>query len=77
MSAAATKHGLSFAEAMASVETLPLEDQAALVDEVSKRIASARRKEIKQEINGAREEYRRGRVKRGSAATLMAELRAK
>ncbi len=74
---AATKHNLSFAEAMASVETLPLEDQAALVDEVSKRIASARRKEIKQEINAAREDYRRGKVKRGSAANLMAELRSK
>ena len=77
MGANATKHNLSFAEAMASVETLPLEDQAALVDEMSKRIASARRKEIKQEMGEAREDYRHGKVKRGSAANLMAELRAK
>ena len=65
MSTAVLKHRPPFADAMASVETLPLDDQVALVEVVSKRIASARR------------DLRQGKVKRGSAADLMAELRSK
>ena len=65
MSSAMMKHGSPFAEAMASVETLPLEDQAALAEEISKRVASARR------------DYRGGRVKPGSSTDLIAELRSK
>ena len=64
-----------FADALASVEALTVEDQAALVEVVNKRIAVARRKEMVQEIAEARAEYRRGNVKRGSASDLMRELR--
>ena len=66
-----------FANVLASVETLPVEDQAALVEVVNKRIAATRRREMVQEIAEARADYRRGNVKRGSAADLMRELRAK
>ncbi len=66
-----------FADALASVETLPLEDQTALVEVVNKRIAAARRLEIVRKIAGARADYRRGKVKRGSAADLMHDLRGK
>ena len=77
MSTATLKHNSHYAEAIASVETLPLDDQAALVEVVSKRIASARRAEIVREVADARRDYRQGKVKRGSAADLMAELRSK
>lgn len=59
------------------VETLSVDDQVALVEVVNKRIAAARQWEIIQEIAEARSEYRRGKVKRGSAADLMRELRGK
>ena len=63
-----------FADALAAVETLPMEDQVALVDVVNKRIISARRRAMAQEIAEARADYRRGKVKRGSAADMMREL---
>ena len=66
-----------FADALASVETLPVEDQAALVEVVSKRIAASRRREMVREIPEARADYRRRNVKRGSATDLMRELRGK
>ena len=66
-----------FADALASVENLATEDQAALVAVVNKRIAVARRREMVQEIAAARAEYRRGNVKRGTASDLMRELRRK
>ena len=77
MSTAVLKHRPPFADAMASVETMPLGDQVALVEVVSKRIASARRAEMLREAAGARRDLRQGKVKRGSAADLMAELRSK
>jgi hypothetical protein len=57
------------------VETLPVEDQIALIEVVAKRIAAARRREMVGEIAEARVDYRRGKVKRGSATELMRELR--
>ena len=67
----------NFADALAVIETLPVEDQAVLVDVVNKRIAATRRREIVREIADARADYRRGKVKRGSATLLMRELRGK
>jgi hypothetical protein len=66
-----------YSDALASVESLPLEDQTALIEVVNRRIAAARRREMVREITTARADYRSGRVKRGSAAELMRELRGK
>ena len=66
-----------FADALASVETLPVEDQAPLVEVVNRRIAATRRREMVQEIAEARADYRRGNVKHGSSTDLMRELRGK
>ena len=66
-----------FSAALATVETLPAEDQAALVEVVNKRLAAARRAEMVREIAEARADFRRGKVKRGPAADLMRELRGK
>ena len=67
----------TFADVLASVETLPMEDQAALIQVINKRIAATRRRELVEEIAQARAAYRRGNVRRGSAADLMRELRGK
>ena len=48
-----------------------------LVEVVNKRIAATRRREMVREIAEARADYRRGKVKRGSASDLMRELRGK
>ena len=66
-----------FNEVLATVEKLPVEDQATLVEVVNKRIAAARRQEMVREISEARTEHRRGKTKRGSAADVMRELRGK
>jgi hypothetical protein len=66
-----------FSDALACVETLPVEDQTELIQIVNKRIASVRRREMLQEIEAARADYAKGNVKRGSASALMRELRAK
>ena len=66
-----------FAEALACIETMAVEDQTALLEIVNKRIAAARRREMLEEIAAARADYAAGKVKRGSAATIMRELRAK
>ena len=75
MSTTTMKPSSLFASALASVETLPVEDQPALVEVVNKRIAAARRAEIVREVGQARAEHSRGNVKRGSAADVMRELR--
>jgi len=66
-----------FADALTSVETLPVEDQAALVEVVNRRIAATRRREMVQEIAEARADYRCGNVKHGSATDLLREFRGK
>ena len=66
-----------FAEALACVETLPVEDQAALLEVMNKRLAAARRQEMLREIAEARADYRSGKVKRGSAADVMRAIREK
>jgi len=66
-----------FNEVLATVEKLPVADQATLVEVVNKRIAAARRQEMVREISEARAEHRRGKTKRGSAADVMRELRGK
>jgi hypothetical protein len=77
LSAVMNPETAKFADALASVESLAVEDQAVLVEVVSKRIAATRRREMAREISKARADYRRGNVKRGSASDLMRELRGK
>ena len=64
-----------FQMVLASVESLPMDDQAMLADVVTKRVAAKRRRELVKEIGQARHDYRRGKIHRGTAADLMAELR--
>lgn len=76
MSRSATAKSRSgFDRAMETIEQLDLDEQAALVDVVQRRIAEARRAAMVREVAASRRDYRRGKVRRGSAKNLMAELR--
>ena len=65
----------NFADAVATVESLPLDDQEALIEVINKRIIASRRQQLLAEIKEARADYRAGKVQRGSANELMRELR--
>ncbi|MGB6298721.1 MAG: hypothetical protein WBF90_21410 [Rivularia sp. (in: cyanobacteria)] len=61
-------------QALDLVETLEPEEQAILLNIISKRLAQQRRNELIEDIAQARDDYQKGNVKRGSIADLMAEL---
>ena len=69
------KGRVGFDRALETVERLALDEQEALVDVVSHRIAAARRAVLVREVAAARRDYQRGKVRRGTAADLMTELR--
>ena len=66
-----------FQAVLASVESLPTDDQAILADVVTKRVAAKRRRQLVKEIGRARHDYRRGKVQRGTAADFISQLRAR
>ena len=57
-----------------AVESLPLEDQAVLVEVIRMRIAEKERARVMAEAAEARGAYRDGDVRRGSAADLLTEM---
>ena len=65
----------AFDQALSSVSALPADDRQALVEVVNRRLIAERRAALVKEVAAARQDLRRGKVRRGSAAELMAELR--
>jgi len=63
-----------FEVVLESIETLPEEDQAILLELVGRRLAERRRAEIARNIADSRTEYQTGQVHRGTADDLMAEI---
>ena len=63
-----------FQEVIETVEALPPEDQALLIDIIRHRLIQQRRGELAADIAEARDAYRRGKVRRGTAADMMREL---
>ncbi|MFQ4141207.1 hypothetical protein [Chlorogloeopsis sp. ULAP02] len=61
-------------QALDIVEALDPEEQAILVDIISKRLRQQRRNELLKEVTQARQDYQQSNVKRGSVADLMADL---
>lgn len=61
-------------QALDVVEALDPEEQAILVNVISKRLSQQRPNELLKEVAQARDDYQQGNVKRGSVADLMAEL---
>jgi hypothetical protein len=66
-----------FQTVLASVESLPTDDQAILAEVVTKRVAAKRRRQLVKEIGEARHDYRRGKVHRGSAPDFISQLGAR
>jgi len=65
-----------FQKALETIETLPSEQQADLVEIVRRRLAQHRRDEIAASIREAKADHRAGKVKRGTVADLMRDLRS-
>ncbi len=61
-------------QALDLVEALDPEEQAILVNIISKRLSQQRRNDLLKEVAQARKDYQKGNVKRGSVADLMTEL---
>jgi len=56
------------------IETLPEEQRESLIDIVKRRLIEERRDRLAQSIKEARDEYKRGEIKRGTVDDLMHEL---
>ncbi len=63
-----------FQEVIETVETLPPDDQALLIEIIRQRLIQHGRRELAADIAEARQTYQQGKVRRGTAADLMAEL---
>ena len=61
-------------KAIDAVEALEPEEQAMLLDIISKRLSQQRRNDLIIDVEQARDDYQKGNVKRGSISDLMAEL---
>jgi len=57
-----------------TVESLPLDEQDMLIEIIRSRVIQQRRANLAAEIAKARDDFRRGDVRRGTAADVMAEL---
>ena len=66
--------GITFQKALDIVESLPEYQQEDLVDIIRRRLIEQRRDRLADSIRGAREEYARGEVKKGTVDDLMKEL---
>jgi hypothetical protein len=65
---------LNFDQVLDAVESLPLADQTALLQILSRRLIDQRRSEIAQNIQQGHKDYAAGNVVRGSVADVMAAL---
>lgn len=65
---------VTFQEALDVVESLPEYQQEDLVDILRHRLIEHRRKSLAENIRKAREEYARGKVRKGTVDDLMRDL---
>lgn len=63
-----------FQEVIETVEALPPDDQALLIEIIRQRLIQHRRAELAAEIAEARQAYQRGDVHHGTVADLMEEI---
>ena len=64
----------TFQKALEIVESLPEEQRESLMDIVRRRLIEERRDRLAQSIKEAREEYKRGKIRKGTVNDLMNEL---
>lgn len=63
-----------FHEIIEDVETLSPEDQESLIEIVHRRLIQQKRADLAADIAEARQDYKEGRVRRGTVDDLMKEL---
>ena len=63
-----------FQQAIETVEQLPPDDQAMLIEIIRQRLVDQRRAKMAEEIAETRLAYQQGKVRRGNVADLMKEL---
>lgn len=66
--------GVTFNDALETVESLPEEQRESLIEIVRNRLIEGRRDRLAQSIKKAKEEYAQGDVKQGTVDDLMREL---
>ena len=64
----------TFQKALEIIESLPEEQRESLMDIVKRRLIDERRDRLAQSIKEAREEYKRGKIQKGTVDDLMNEL---
>ena len=65
---------ITFQKALEVIESLPEEQRESLIDIVKRRLIEERRDRLAQRIGEAREEYKHGKIKKGTVDDLMHEL---
>jgi hypothetical protein len=63
-----------FQEVIETVEALPPDDQAFLIEIIRQRLIQYRRRELAADIIEARQTYQQGNVRHGTVADLLEEL---
>ena len=66
--------GVAFQKPLEIIESLPQEQRESLMEIVKHRLIEERRNRLSRSIKEAKEDYRQGKVKRGSVDDLMREL---
>jgi hypothetical protein len=64
----------SFGEVLETIEQLPLEDQAELIDIVRRRIIEQRRSDLVRDVQEAQKEFKAGKARPVTPDELMAEI---
>lgn len=65
---------VTFNEVLEIIESFPEEQRESIVEIVKLRLIEKRRDRFAQSIKEAREEYRRGEVRKGTVEDLMSEI---
>ena len=65
---------VTFQEALDIVESLPENQQENLIEVIQHRLIERRREKLAEHVREAREEYRRGEVRQGTADYLIKEV---
>lgn len=65
---------VTFNEVLEIIESFPEEQRESIVEIVKLRLIEKRRDRLAQSIKEAREEYRRGEVRKGTVEDLMSEI---
>lgn len=65
---------ITFQKALEIVESLPGEQRESLMDIVKRRLIEEQRDRLAQSVKEAREEYKRGKTRKGTVDDLMNEL---